>query len=398
LPYFNALAGGPENGWRFLADSNTDWGQTLKALAAYQEENDLGPVKLSQFTFLDPAIYGVAYEPIAPMRDAPPVLPRRFNPAPGLYAISATTLDGVPLPLPSTFDWFRHREPFVKIGYAMFLYEVQAETAAWVAQCASPSPPLPSDIVVQAFGLETSGVSVHVKRDLTQRGGSGGGRQVHFDCGRSWIFPDGGQTPGWYVHAPTETMDKLESLSGLGWLWGARQVDEHLDWYPDWIQREDLVNMQLSYVQAAPGELPPFAVWRWQPKDLYFPRTPGVALGETLRFLGISAPDIVQRGEDFEARTYWRVIAPPQRPLSLMFHLVNADNVPVVVDDGLGIPIDQWEAGDIIIQSHQFAIPSELAPGLYEIQTGAYWLDTMDRWDVSDTQHRKTSISIEIKK
>ena len=101
LAYFNTLAGGADQGYRYLADSNTDWGQTLKELAAQQRSRNLGVVKLSQFTFLDPATYGVAYEPIAPMVGAPLVLPRRFNPEPGLYAISATTLDGVPLPLPS---------------------------------------------------------------------------------------------------------------------------------------------------------------------------------------------------------------------------------------------------------------------------------------------------------
>ena len=29
LAYFNALAGGPQNGWRVAVDSNIDWGQDL---------------------------------------------------------------------------------------------------------------------------------------------------------------------------------------------------------------------------------------------------------------------------------------------------------------------------------------------------------------------------------
>jgi hypothetical protein len=32
LSYFNSLAGGPEHGWRYLVDSNIDWGQDLPAL------------------------------------------------------------------------------------------------------------------------------------------------------------------------------------------------------------------------------------------------------------------------------------------------------------------------------------------------------------------------------
>src|SRR5205807_2784166 len=33
LTYFNAIAGGPEGGYRWLADSNLDWGQDLPRLA-----------------------------------------------------------------------------------------------------------------------------------------------------------------------------------------------------------------------------------------------------------------------------------------------------------------------------------------------------------------------------
>ncbi|MER3457301.1 MAG: phospholipid carrier-dependent glycosyltransferase, partial [Chloroflexota bacterium] len=34
LAYFNQLVGGPAQGYRVLADSNLDWGQDLKRLAA----------------------------------------------------------------------------------------------------------------------------------------------------------------------------------------------------------------------------------------------------------------------------------------------------------------------------------------------------------------------------
>ncbi|MCS7179406.1 MAG: glycosyltransferase family 39 protein, partial [Anaerolineae bacterium] len=99
LAYFNELAGGPNNGWRYLADSNTDWGQGYKDLARFQRERGLGAVRLSAFLLAyDPAIYGVRYEPLTPMwGNTPPVFPSRFNPPPGDYVISATTLDGIPL-------------------------------------------------------------------------------------------------------------------------------------------------------------------------------------------------------------------------------------------------------------------------------------------------------------
>lgn len=35
LAYFNELAEGPNNGYKYLVDSNMDWGQDLKGLKEY---------------------------------------------------------------------------------------------------------------------------------------------------------------------------------------------------------------------------------------------------------------------------------------------------------------------------------------------------------------------------
>jgi 4-amino-4-deoxy-L-arabinose transferase-like glycosyltransferase len=359
LAFFNAVAGGADEGYKFLADSNTDWGQTLKALAVYQRNNRLGPVRLSQFTFLDPTVYGVAYEPIAPMRDAAPVLPRRLNPAPGLYAISATTLDGVPLPLPSMYDWFRHREPLAKIGHAMFLFDVTAEDGStnWVAQCTVPVTALPPEAVAEGFGAD----------DL---------RQVYFDCERSWIFPGGGASPGWYSRA-------TPGIDGLRW----PTNDERLEWWPDWTRQLLSSALLLSYVQPTPGELPPFAIWEWKGISIAPPATISegdVAFNGPLVFLGYEKPQAAQPGTGLDVLTYWRVVEQPTRPLSLMLHLVSENGVPIGVGDGLGVPIDKWQSGDIIVQRHELTVPEETPPGDYWFQAGVYWLDTLERWTVAE--------------
>jgi hypothetical protein len=72
----------------------------------------------------------------------------------------------------------------------------------------------------------------------------------------------------------------------------------------------------------------------------------------------------------------------PDRPLSLMAHLVGQDSVPLVVADGLGVPIDQWRTGDVIVQRHQFDLPDAASRDDLVIHIGAYWLDTMERWPV----------------
>ena len=348
IPYFNTLAGGADNGWRFLADSNTDWGQTLKALAAYQQQHETGPVKLSLFTFLDPEAYHVTYTPIAPMQHASPVLPQRFNPEPGLYAISATTLDGVPLPYPATYNWFRHREPVAQIAHAMHLYDVpNAPARQWVAQCSLPVAPLTHDAITEGFGVP-------------------GIRTITFNCEQSWIIPPG---DGWYVRA-TPDIDKLR--------WP--RAGEHLERWPAWAQQLAPDNLHLSYEQSQAGKLPPFTIWEWAASAITPAQTiPETTLDETITFLGYDAPARVRVGETINVITYWRVHNAPTRPLSLMLHLISAEGTSVAVGDGLGVPIDQWRSGDIIINRHQLGIPTTTELGEYKLLSGAYWLDTMQR-------------------
>jgi hypothetical protein len=61
LTYFNAVAGGPIDGRRILADSNLDWGQGLKSLARLQKKRpELTNITLYYFGDTEPAHYGVA--------------------------------------------------------------------------------------------------------------------------------------------------------------------------------------------------------------------------------------------------------------------------------------------------------------------------------------------------
>jgi hypothetical protein len=94
LTYFNRAAGGPQNGLAFLADSNLDWGQHLKALKEWMDRTGVTRVNLAYFGQADPAYYGIecTYLPgsdwLTPRVTARPQLP-------GFVAISATILSGV---------------------------------------------------------------------------------------------------------------------------------------------------------------------------------------------------------------------------------------------------------------------------------------------------------------
>ncbi len=135
LAYFNELAGGPENGYRVLVDSNLDWGQDLKGLKAYMVEQKIDRIKLSYFGSADPAWYEMQFDylPSIGLRQPGPNGLWWFEPgyveecAPttGTIAISATNLQGVLFQNKQCFAWLQQYKPIAKVGYSIFIYEIK---------------------------------------------------------------------------------------------------------------------------------------------------------------------------------------------------------------------------------------------------------------------------------
>lgn len=337
LAYFNVFAGGPDGGYRYLVDSNLDWGQTWKALRSYLDAEEITEFYLSSYTINDPRAYGLEYTPLPPWPDAPPVLPQRFDPPPGIYAISSTQLQGVVIADPEMFDYFRNLEPRARIGHAMFVYEVPPHPpVTWIAQCSTPVTPLPVDVAREGFGI---GETVPI---------------LNFDCAQSWIIPPG----------------------------DGRYVLSHDDARAPWAL---LSQGRRAYIQKQPGFVPPFTIYEWQavasPQPGYRLANPPT-LDATLTFLGYDAPAL-KIGETNTVETWWRVDARPVQALSLMAHLLRADGIPIAVGDGLGVPVEQWIPGSLLIQRHQLAIPPETSPGVYPFHVGAYTLPGLERLTVT---------------
>jgi hypothetical protein len=269
-------------------------------------------------------------------------LPARFNPAPGVYAIGATTLQGVMVVDPDVYSWFRQRQAVARPGNAIFVYRVQEQNPrpTWLAQCTVPVAPLTPRVAAEGFGRD----------DL---------RLAYFDCTQSWLYPAGGRVPGWYaLHRATALVDDCFIGRQLG---GAH----------------------LSYEQRADRASPAFTIYE-QPVT-----PPGAAcvadplpLDGPLSFLGYTAPQRVRPGDTVEIETCWRVTALTQRPLSLMLHLIGPEGTPAVVGDGLGVPQESWQVGDVLVQRHRLAVPADAPVGDYALYSGAYWLDTLERWSV----------------
>src|SRR3989344_2046490 len=49
LSYFNIFSGGSDNAYKYVVDSNLDWGQDLKRLAQFVEENNINQIKVDYF-------------------------------------------------------------------------------------------------------------------------------------------------------------------------------------------------------------------------------------------------------------------------------------------------------------------------------------------------------------
>ena len=130
LTFFNLLVGGPSHGSEYLADSNVDWGQGLKALKSWMTRHDVPRVDLAYSGSADPKYYGIAYAPLpgatpgfrlpeAPTGWTRPTLP-------GYVAISATVLTGVYL----DDEWrvfysgLRRRAPTAVVGNSIFVYRL----------------------------------------------------------------------------------------------------------------------------------------------------------------------------------------------------------------------------------------------------------------------------------
>ncbi len=96
LAYFNRLAGGPEAGWRHLADSSFDWGQNLPRLARWLREHRQPHEKVyvSIFGSDDFRYHGIDAEELSPVYGFGRTR-RWMELEPGLYCLSATMLQDV---------------------------------------------------------------------------------------------------------------------------------------------------------------------------------------------------------------------------------------------------------------------------------------------------------------
>ena len=120
LSYFNEIAGGSNNGYKYLDDSNIEWGQDLKRLSAYQKKDP----ELKVFLWTDSNAYrSYGIKNILPLNFK---MSDWLNPS-GKYAISTHVLIRTRLASQvynnELLDWVDRYKPVDRIGQSFFIYE-----------------------------------------------------------------------------------------------------------------------------------------------------------------------------------------------------------------------------------------------------------------------------------
>ncbi len=331
LSYFNLLAGGPDNGWRYLVDSNLDWGQDLNKLKAWMDENDVEQVWLSYFGEARPEYYGITYNGLDswPPRlmnpEARPYYPN--DPAPGIYAISATNLQGIHFADHDQFAWFREREPIAKIGYSIFLYEVPANGG-------------PVDVVLAGLQLD----------DLPSTD------YAQFNSNNvipRWIDP---ATALIVPHSPRAWLVVAQDTAV------APAITALIETWPLRVERGDYAMYQIPPLSVP--EIAPMAVFSLD----------GGEIGLVSAFVDTAVTD-----HTLHLNTAWQQKGSPQ-PLKIFIHLLDAQGNIAAQWDGLGAAWEGWQPNDALLHTHTISLPDDLPTGSYEVRLGLYNPQTGQRW------------------
>jgi hypothetical protein len=136
IAYANEAAGGPDELWRRLTDSNVDWGQDLPALADVIAGYPLRRLYLGHFGSADPAAYGLRYSWIPSVGP----VPRRYEDGPdpsgrewiaiGVSVLSDVSTYGAANDGHEAYAWLRER-PFTAFpGHSIALYDITGDGEA----------------------------------------------------------------------------------------------------------------------------------------------------------------------------------------------------------------------------------------------------------------------------
>jgi 4-amino-4-deoxy-L-arabinose transferase-like glycosyltransferase len=124
LSYYNELGGGVRLGYKIAADSNYDWGQDLKRLKNFVEENNLENIAVDYFGGGSPKYYlGEKFQPWWSAKGTPPKdtwLALSIN---TLQSATAEPAKGFVIKPEDTYSWLKDEKPVARAGTSIFIFK-----------------------------------------------------------------------------------------------------------------------------------------------------------------------------------------------------------------------------------------------------------------------------------
>ncbi len=125
LAYFNQLAGGPSGGYRYVVDSNLDWGQDLKRLSQWVEKNNIQAIHLDYFGWSDPVYYlGTKFKWLTAgqYKNAQDFIDKTGG---GYIGVSATFFMGSRGDPEKSYAWLQRYKPVAVIGNSIWVWKLR---------------------------------------------------------------------------------------------------------------------------------------------------------------------------------------------------------------------------------------------------------------------------------
>ncbi|MFC2091843.1 glycosyltransferase family 39 protein [Elusimicrobiota bacterium] len=127
VSYFNIAAGGPERGFNHLVDSNLDWGQDMKGLKRYVNDNKISDVVLSYYGNATDDYIGFDYQDFhsVPEKKSHQYINSAY-PEREVLAISVSILQWLSRIVVGwdIRSWIEYRQPDQRIGNSILIYDI----------------------------------------------------------------------------------------------------------------------------------------------------------------------------------------------------------------------------------------------------------------------------------
>lgn len=118
LSFYNEFAGRWRSGYKIATDSNYDWGQDLKRLKIWAQENNVDKIYLDYFGGGSPKYYFGAPTAVVAVNYEMWRYEKGPPPTGSYFAVSANSLTGAE----DLYYWLNGKEPVARAGSSIFVF------------------------------------------------------------------------------------------------------------------------------------------------------------------------------------------------------------------------------------------------------------------------------------